>query len=95
MSRRTAYCVSISPRYKPVTLLSSRLAADRVTVEATSTEDAGGHTLAAADASTCLNLPASVICIWSRQHSGQSRCASGGRKNGASRSGKAIFSKEE
>jgi hypothetical protein len=29
-----------------------------------------------------------------RQHGGQSRCASGDRKNGASRSGKAIFSKE-
>jgi hypothetical protein len=36
-----------------------------------------------------------VICIRSRRHGGQSRRASGGRKYGESRSGRAIFSKEE
>jgi hypothetical protein len=65
MNRRTACGVSISPRYKPVTLLPSRLAANRVTVDATSTEDAGGHTpaaiLEAVGARTCLNPPPTLF----------------------------------
>lgn len=42
MNRPTAYCVNISPKFKPVTLLPSSLAADRVTVDATFSEDVGG-----------------------------------------------------
>lgn len=35
------------------------------------------------------------IILWSRRHGGQSRRVNGGRTNGAKRSCKAIFSKEE
>ena len=89
MNRRTACGVDISPRYKPVTLHPSRLAANRVTVDATSTEDAGAYP-------GDLNhyRPLNRIDIRSRQHGGLYSRASGGRKNGASRWGKTIFSKE-
>ena len=98
MNIRTACCVSISRRHRPVTLLASRLAPDRVTVEAPSTEDVGAYPGGDTGGSCCKHLPESivyVICIWSRLHGGQSRRANGGRKNGERRSGKATFSKEE
>lgn len=94
MNTPTAYRVCISPRYKPVTLLPNRLAADRVTVEATSTKDAEGHAPAATGASTCLNFPPRLFAMAASARR-LARRVRGGRKNGANRSDKAIFSKED
>lgn len=62
MNRPTVYCVNISPKFKPVTVLPSSLAADHVTVDATFTEDAGGHTPAADTLRVCGRV-GTAVCL--------------------------------